>query len=47
VYLDTVEGNVTELADILGHNSLETTRLYTRSSDAQKRHKMERMKFTK
>ena len=47
VYLDTFEGNVTELADILGHNSLETTRLYTRSSDAQKRHKMERMRFTK
>ena len=47
VYLDTYPDNITELADILGHNSLETTRLYTRTSDAQKRSKMERMKFAK
>lgn len=47
VYLDTYPDNITELADILGHNALETTRLYTRTSDAQKRTKMERMNFTK
>lgn len=47
VYLDTYPDNITELADILGHNSLDTTRLYTRTSDAQKRSKMERMNFSK
>ena len=47
VYLDTYPDNITELADILGHNSLDTTRLYTRTSDAQKRTKMERMNFSK
>lgn len=47
VFLETYSNNITELADILGHNSLDTTRLYTRSSDAQKREKLERMKFEK
>lgn len=45
VFLDTYTGDITELADILGHNSLDTTRLYTRTSDSQKRDKLERMKF--
>jgi integrase len=45
VFLNTYSNNITELADILGHNSLDTTRLYTRTSDAQKREKLERMKF--
>ena len=45
VYLETYTDSVTELADILGHSSLETTRLYTRTSDAQKKAKLERMKF--
>ena len=45
VFLLTYTDNITELADILGHNSLETTRLYTKTSDAQKREKLERMKF--
>ena len=45
VFLDTYSNNITELADILGHNSLDTTRLYTRTSDAQKREKLERLKF--
>ena len=45
VFLSTYNNNITELADILGHNSLDTTRLYTRTSDAQKRHKMEKLNF--
>ena len=45
VFLNTYSNNITELADILGHNSLDTTRLYTRTSDAQKREKLEHMKF--
>lgn len=45
VYLNAYPDNITELADILGHNSLDTTRLYTRTSDEQKRFKMEKMSF--
>lgn len=45
VFLETYSDNITELADILGHNSLETTRLYTRTSDAQKKEKLERLKY--
>lgn len=45
VFLETYTDSITELADILGHNSLETTRIYTRTSDAQKRSKLERMNF--
>lgn len=45
VFLDEYSGDITELADILGHNSLETTRLYTRSSDSQKRSKLEKLSF--
>lgn len=45
VFLNTYSNNITELADILGHNSLDTTRLYTRTSDAQKREKLEHMRF--
>lgn len=45
VYLNAYPDNITELADILGHNSLDTTRLYTRTSDEQKRLKMEKMSF--
>lgn len=47
VFLNTYSDNITELADILGHNSLDTTRLYTRTSNAQKREKLERMNFSK
>ena len=47
VYLEAFPDCITELADILGHNSLETTRVYTRTSDAQKKTKMERMNFAK
>ena len=35
--------NVLDLADILGHSSLETTRIYTRSSLDEKRKKLENM----
>lgn len=45
VFLDEYNNNITELADILGHNSLETTRQYTRSSNSQKRSKLERLNF--
>ena len=45
LYLDTYTDSVTELADILGHESLETTRIYTRTSDSQKRIKLEKIDF--
>lgn len=45
VFLNTYSNNITELADILGHNSLDTTRLYTRTSDSQKRAKLEKLSF--
>lgn len=37
--------NLAELADILGHNSLETTRIYTRSTSFEKRKKIEQLGF--
>lgn len=40
-------GDLATLADILGHSSLETTRLYTRTSDEQKRHMLEAINLTK
>lgn len=45
LYLKEFPNNITELADILGHNSLETTRIYTRSTDAEKREKLEQIKY--
>lgn len=45
VFLDEYNNNIAELADILGHNSLETTRLYTRSSNSQKKSKLEKLSF--
>ena len=45
VFLNEYSDNITELADILGHNSLETTRLYTRTSSAQKKSKLEKLNF--
>lgn len=35
--------NLFELADILGHNSLETTRIYTETTDEMKREKMDKL----
>jgi site-specific recombinase XerD len=43
-YMNTYN-NVTELADIMGHNSLETTRIYTRSTSFEKRKKIEKLGF--
>lgn len=37
--------NAIELADILGHSSLETTRIYTRSTSFEKRKKIETLGF--
>lgn len=45
IYLEAYPNNITEVADILGHNSLETTRRYTRTSDKQKRDKLDKLKF--
>ena len=45
LFLEEFPNNITELADILGHNSIETTRIYTRTTDAEKRAKMERIKY--
>lgn len=39
-YMDKY-GNLAELGDILGHSSLETTRIYTISSIEEKRHRMD------
>lgn len=47
IFLETYTDSVTELADLLGHESLETTRLYTRTSDSQKRAKLEKMDFVR
>lgn len=45
LYLDQNNNNVLELADLLGHESLETTRIYTRTTDDIKRKKLEKMKY--
>ena len=45
VFLEQYPNEITELADLLGHNSLETTRLYTRTSANQKRNKLEQLSF--
>lgn len=45
VFLKQYNNNITELADILGHNSLETTRIYTRTTDAEKREKLEQLRY--
>ena len=37
--------NLTELADILGHSSLETTRIYTTTSPEEKRSKLDGLEF--
>lgn len=45
MFLEEYNGSITELADILGHNSLETTRLYSKTTDEEKRRKLERIRF--
>lgn len=38
-------GDVTELKDILGHSSVETTAIYTRTTSKMKRKRLEKMKY--
>ena len=45
VYLAEYNGSIAELADILGHNSIETTRIYAKTSDEEKRRRLEKLKF--
>ena len=45
LFLKEYNGSIAELADILGHNSLETTRIYAKTTDEEKRRKLERIKF--
>ena len=37
--------DLTELADILGHSSLETTRIYTTTTAEEKRSKLDGLEF--
>ena len=45
MFLEEYNGSIAELADILGHNSLETTRIYAKTTDEEKRMKLEKIKF--
>lgn len=45
VFLNQNSGNYLDLADILGHSDLKTTRKYTKLSNEQKRRKLENLKF--
>ena len=45
MFLEEYNGSIAELADILGHNSLETTRIYAKTTDEEKRRKLERIKY--
>ena len=45
LYMELPDSNLTELRDLLGHSSLETTGLYTQTSDMQKKAKLEKMQF--
>lgn len=43
-YMEEV-GDISELADILGHSSIETTRIYTKTTDSMKRKKIESLRY--
>lgn len=45
VFLEEYNGSIAELADIMGHNSLETTRIYAKTTDEEKRRKLEKIKY--
>ena len=45
MFLEEYNGSIAELADILGHSSIETTRIYAKTTDEEKRRKLERIKF--
>ena len=45
MFLEEYNGSIAELADILGHNSIETTRIYAKTTDEEKRRKLERIKY--
>lgn len=45
MYLNEYNGSIVELADILGHNSIETTRIYAQTTDEEKRRRLEKIKF--
>ena len=45
MFLEEYNGSIAELADILGHNSLETTRIYAKTTDEEKRKKLEKLRF--
>lgn len=45
IFLDTYPENVLMLADLLGHKSLETTRLYTRKTLKQKKQMLSKLNF--
>lgn len=38
-------GDISELADILGHGSIETTRIYTRTTNKMKKKRLEKMRY--
>lgn len=42
-FMEATGGNVVELADLLGHSSLETTRIYTRTTNREKRDKIAKL----
>lgn len=44
-YLDTYPDDISGLADILGHKSLETTRIYTKMTNKEKELKLRKVKF--
>ena len=42
-----VTGNLVQLADILGHSNINTTRIYTKLSGEEHRHQMDALRLTR